>query len=122
MNGRPLFPEGAGSWLQRSKALFADKRTWLSLLYLVLQMPLGVIYFTLAVTLTALSLALVAGPLVQVWIHLPVIIIGSTSLYVSPVGMASLEIVGLILLTASMHLIRSVGGWHGRYAKALLVN
>ncbi len=62
MSGRPLFPEGAVNWLQRSKALIGDKRTWLSLLYLVLQMPLGVIYFTVLVTLMAVSLALVAAP------------------------------------------------------------
>jgi hypothetical protein len=122
MNGRPLFPEGTVNWLQRSKALLADKRTWSSLLYLVLQMPLGVIYFALAVTLIAISLALVAGPFVQVWMHFPVITIGSTPLYVPPAGMASLQIGGLILLTAALHLIRGVGGWHARYAKALLVS
>lgn len=120
MNERPLFPAAELNWLKRSKALLADKRTWLSLLYLVLQMPLGVIYFTLVVTLIAISLALMAAPFVQVWIHFPVITIGSAPLYVSPAWLALLEIAGLILLTVTMHLIRGVGGWHGRYAKALL--
>ncbi len=120
MSGQPLFPEGAVNWLHRSKAMLVDKRTWLSLLYLVLQMPLGVIYFTVDVALLAVSLALVAAPFVQVWIHFPVITIGSAPLYVSPAWLALLEIAGLILLTVTLHLIRGVGGWHGRYAKALL--
>ncbi len=122
MESRPLFSAAALNWLQRSKALLADKRTWLSLLYLALQMPLGVIYFTLTVTLLAVSLALVAAPFVQVWMHLPVMRIGSGPLYLSPAGLALLQIGGLILLTATMHLIRSVGGWHARYAKALLAS
>ncbi len=120
MSSRPVFPAAELNWLHRSKALLADKRTWLSLLYLVLQMPLGVIYFTVDVALLAVSLALVAAPFVQVWIHFPVITIGSAPLYVSPAWLALLEIAGLILLTVTLHLIRGVGGWHGRYAKALL--
>ncbi len=120
MESRPLFSAGAMSWLQRSKALLADKRTWGSLLYLVLQMPLGVIYFTMLVILFAGSLTLLAAPFVQVWMHFPVITIDGGPLFLSPAALALLDIGGLILLTATMHLIRGVGGWHGRYAKALL--
>ena len=122
MERRPLFPAAALNWLQRSKALLADKRTWLSLLYLVLQMPLGLIYFTMLVMLFAASLALLAAPFVQVWMHFAVITIDGGPLFLSPAALALLEIGGFILLTATMHLIRGVGGWHGRYAKALLVS
>ncbi len=122
MESQPLFPAAASNWLQRSKALLADKRTWLSLLYLVLQMPLGLIYFTMLVMLLATSLALVAAPFVQAWMHFPVITVNGEPLFLSPAALAFLEIGGLILLTATMHLIRGVGSWHGRYARILLVS
>ena len=122
MESRPLFPAAALNWLQRSKALLADKRTWLSLFYLVLQMPLGVIYFTMIVTLIAVSLALVAAPFVQVWMHFPVITIDGGYIFLSPGVLALLELGGVILLTSTMHLIRGLGGLHGRYAKALLAS
>ncbi len=121
IESRPLFPSAAVNWLQRSKALLADKRTWLALLYLVLQMPLGVIYFTLAVTLLAVSLVLMAAPFLQVWLHFPVINIDNRAIFLPPEALALMGIGGLTLLTATMHLIRGVGDLHGRYAKALLV-
>ncbi len=122
MESRPLFPATALNWLQRSKALLADKHTWLTLLYLVLQMPLGVIYFTLAVTLLAVSLSFAVAPYVQAWQHFPVIMIDNTPVFLPPEASALMEIGGLALLTATMHLIRGVGGLHGRYAKALLAS
>ncbi len=122
MESRPFFPPAAVNWLQRSNALLSDKRTWLSLLYLVLQMPLGVIYFIMLVTLFAVSLTLVAAPFAQAWMHFPVITVGDGPLYLSPAALALLEFGGLLLLTATIHLIRGVGGWHARYAKALLAS
>ncbi len=121
MESQPLYPAAALGWMQRLKSLLSDKRTWLSLLYLVLQMPLGVIYFTVAVTLLAVSLSLVVGPFLQAWHHFPVLMINGSAAFLSPEALAVLEIAGLALLTASLHLIRSIGGLHGRYARALLL-
>ncbi len=122
MESRPVLPAPASNWLQRSKAVLADKRTWLSLLYLVLQMPLGVIYFSLAVTLPAASLVFMAAPVLQAWLHFPVIHIHGSPVFLAPEALALVGIGGLALLTATMHLIRGVGSLHAKYAKALLVS
>jgi len=46
-----------------------DRRTWLTMVYMLLMLPLGIIYFTVAVTLFATSLGLVTSPsgMVQYW-------------------------------------------------------
>ncbi len=59
-----LLPTGEG-FLARLGALLRDPRTWTSLLYLVLLMPLGIAYFTTLVTLFSMSLGLLAVPVAQ---------------------------------------------------------
>ena len=59
-----LLPAGDG-FLARLGTLLRDPRTWTSLLYLVLLMPLGIAYFTTLVTLFSLSLGLLAVPVAQ---------------------------------------------------------
>ena len=43
--------------------MLADVRTWTTLAYLVLMLPLGIVYFTVAVTGLALSAAFIGAPL-----------------------------------------------------------
>ncbi|HEY3473765.1 MAG TPA: sensor domain-containing protein, partial [Anaerolineales bacterium] len=76
MPRRSLFFQTGTSWFDRLKASLTDKHIWLSLIYFVLQMPLGVIYFVLIVTLFATSLGLMAAPLVQSIADFPLINIG----------------------------------------------
>lgn len=120
MDSQPLFPAAAANWLQRSKVLLGDKRTWLALLYFVLQLPLGTIYFTVTVTLLAISLGLVAAPVVQVWLRYPILSINGGTMLLPAQSLALMELLGLALLTATMHLIRTLGTLHGKYARALL--
>ena len=54
-----------GSFFQRLWFWLKDGRTWASLVYLVLMLPLGVVYFIFAVTGIATGLALIAAPFVQ---------------------------------------------------------
>lgn len=63
-----LLPVGEG-WLARLKALVTDRRTWTSLLYFLLLMPLGIAYFTAMITLLAVSLGFLAVPLLRL-LHL----------------------------------------------------
>lgn len=57
----PLLPPGPG-WLARVGALVKDRRTWTSLLYFLLRLPLGVGYFALFTLLLTLGFALLAVP------------------------------------------------------------
>ena len=62
MPRRPLYQAKHSGWLDRIKALFSDSRTWLSLMYMVLMLPLGIVYFTLTVAMLSLSVGLIAAP------------------------------------------------------------
>ena len=63
MPRRPLYNARGRSILQRIGDMFTDPRSWSTLLYMLLMLPLGVIYFTIAVTLGSLSLTMLLSPL-----------------------------------------------------------
>jgi hypothetical protein len=120
MPRRPLYADRDKPLLERIGAMFIDPRTWSTMLYMLLMLPLGIVYFTLAVTALALSLGIAAIPFVQAF--------GGTALwwfgteYVLPLWTAPLTIAfGLLLLVATMHLARGVGRLHASLAKHLLV-
>ena len=110
----PLFGKAGSKWWERLKALVADRNTWSALLYLVLQMPLGVIYFSVTVSLVALALGLISAPLLYVLTPMPVIMIESQALRLPIWAPVLTGIAGFLLLTAAMHIIRGIGRWHGR--------
>jgi len=122
MPRRPLFAQPGLKWLERLKALVTDKHTWLSMLYMVLQMPLGVLYFSVLVTLIAFSLGVMAAPFAQVFGHLPIITNYDERIFLPYWALILMEIGGFLLLTLTMQLARAIGWLHGRYAKTLLVS
>jgi hypothetical protein len=122
MPRRPLFAQPGLKWLDRLKALITDKRTWISILYLVLQLPLGVIYFSVNLTLITLSLSLIAAPFVQVLGHYSIISTLSGRVFLPAWGLVLMELGGLLTLTLTMHLIRAEGRLHARYSKWMLVS
>src|SRR5207342_3301139 len=65
MPRRPAYTNREQPLSARIAAMFSDPRTWSTLLYQLLMLPLGVIYFTLAVTALSLSLSIAALPVVQ---------------------------------------------------------
>ena len=125
MPRRPLYSERGKPLLERIKDMFTDPRTWSTQLYFLLMLPLGIIYFTLTVTLLSVSLASIASPLLA-WF-------GTTDggLWVDNIQVASqrnwwwelplLFVAGCVLLFATLHLVRGVGRLHGQFAKNLLV-
>ena len=122
MPRRPLFAQPGAQWLERLKALVTDKHTWLSMLYMVLQMPLGLLYFTLNIVLLSLALTFMAAPFLQIFWNMPVITWETGPVVVPYWGLVLMAVGGFILLTLTMHLVRVIGGLHGRYAKWMLVS
>ena len=55
----------AGGLGARIGEMLKDVRTWTTLAYLVLMLPLGIIYFTVAVTGLAISTSFIGAPLAQ---------------------------------------------------------
>ncbi|WP_079221239.1 sensor domain-containing protein [Stenotrophomonas maltophilia] len=121
MPRRPRYTDRSRTWLQRIGDMFTDGRTWLTLLYFLLMLPLGVVYFTIAVTLLSVSLAFIWSPVAALLdLSVPSIYIDGTNvlpLAATPV----LAVVGALLLLLTMHLARAIGKLHGLLAKHLLV-
>jgi hypothetical protein len=123
MPRRPIFSQKNLDWWDRLKSLILGKHTWLSVVYMVLQLPLGIIYFTVFVTLIAISLSCIATSVLGPVLNIPVYInFGSTHYYL-PDGLTPLvAIAGVILMTVTMHLAKLAGRLHGALAKAMLVS
>ena len=135
MPRRPLHPGPAASWWTRIVEMLKDARTWTTLAYLLVMLPLGIAYFTVAVTGLAVSAAFIVTPLAMLaqyfgWVHLNVrsdtgTLIGwdgSTWWAEHPAFSGVLLLVaGVVLLTLLLHLARGLIRGHAHLAKSLLV-
>ena len=120
MPRRPVYSEKNQPLLERIKAMFTDGRTWTTLLYMVLMLPLGIIYFTVAVTGLAVSLSFIAAPIAYLLDRGGLYIDGD--FYVPNWwSMPLLFVAGVVLLFGMLHLARGIGRVHGSIAKNLLV-
>jgi hypothetical protein len=121
MPHRPLFsPKDKGIWA-KFKALLIDKYTWFSMVYMLLQLPLGIIYFTVFITLIAMSLGLIAAPIVGTIFSQPIFVINNTQYFLNGWVLPFTVIAGVLLFLLTLHLAKAVGGLHGKLAKAMLV-
>ena len=129
MPRRPVFAERNLPLRSRIWGMFKDPRTWSTLLYFVLMLPLGIVYFTLAVTGIALSLSFISAPVAHVLWSLGLVQIDwadhvhfNDTLVMPPLLADPLMFVlGIAMLFGLLHLARGVGKFQGALAKALLV-
>jgi len=108
-------------WWGGLKALFGDRTTWTGILYMVLQAPLGMIYFTVTVALITVSLSLMAMPALTYLFDLPIHQTEHHAYYAPGWSMPLFVAGGILLLAATLHMARGIGSLHGRYAKKMLV-
>lgn len=124
MPRRPPYPAQQGlPLMKRISAMLIDGRTWTTLVYMWLMLPLGIIYFTIAVTMLGVSLAFIGAPFVKAF-GLDVINMDVNGFsYHGPdwAGTIALCLLGIVLLFATLHLVRGIGRLHGQIAKHLLV-
>jgi uncharacterized membrane protein len=132
MPRRPLYASRGKPLLTRIGEMFTDPRTWTTQLYFLLMLPLGIAYFTIAVTLLAVAATFVAAP-VAVWLGLADIdasvdgwhllnfnndvVVTSLPVWALPL----LFVAGILLLFVTLHVARGIGRLHGLLAKHLLV-
>ena len=124
MPRRPVYPEGSSRGMMvRVKEVFFDPRTWSTLLYMLLRMPLGIFYFVFVVVIGSLSLSLVLAPFEFVFPHdLWIGWSNGTEQYVLPwIVTPFISVIGVLLLTGLMYAARGIGSLHGHLAKSLLV-
>ncbi len=122
MPRRPsLLPEGKG-WMERLKNLLTDGHTWTSLAYMVLHLPLGILFFVLMIIGLSLSLGLMAVPIASLFVGLPSIELWNGLEVQHPVLVVILSaVVGCLLLIGTLHLALALGRFQGFLAKHMLV-
>ncbi|MDZ4166345.1 MAG: sensor domain-containing protein [Coriobacteriia bacterium] len=116
---RPGVPEG--DIPSRIKQWFTDWRTWTSILYMILQLPLGIIYFTLVTVAVTLSATGVLYPIAQLFTDYPLLQWGGYGYMIEPWATPLVMAGGLLGFVLTLHLCRGIGALHAAYAKALLV-
>jgi len=124
MPRRASFTDNSLGWKERLVQLLTGKSTWLGLLYMILMLPLGIIYFTVMVALISLALALIATPIAAIVFNVPfeAISYGEVIWYLPDYLTPLVAVLGVLLATVTMHLARWTGKFHGKFAKALLVS
>ncbi|MBJ7574720.1 sensor domain-containing protein [Luteimonas sp. MC1828] len=122
MPRRPLYSARGRSIWRRIGDMFSDPRTWSTMLYMLLMLPLGILYFSVAATLGSVALGFIAAPLALLpGIELNVWMFGIDLPAEAPWLLPLVSLAGVLLLFATLHLARGVGRLHGRFAKHLLV-
>ena len=108
-------------WWGGFKALIGDRTTWSAILYMILQLPLGILYFTIMITLIAVSLALIAEPILHYVFNFPFVQTDHHAYYLPEWTMPIVVMAGFLLIIVTLHVARGLGRLHARYAKKLLV-
>lgn len=131
MPRRPAFSTRGMSFWQRVGAMFSDPRTWSTLFYMFLMLPLGIIYFSITVSFLSTSIALVAMPIVKVVLEAngipydncdgPAWVCSWVHWWSGWPGTICASVFGIAMLFATLHLVRGLGYLHGQIAKHLLV-
>ncbi|UXI66883.1 sensor domain-containing protein [Tahibacter amnicola] len=121
MPRRPIYAQRGLTLVERVKQLFTDTRTWTTLFYMTLMMPLGIVYFTTAVVGFTLGASLFLNPIVSLFWDIGLLNIDG-EVFNLPLVLQPLQmILGIVLLFAMLHLARGVAKVQGAFAKHLLV-
>jgi uncharacterized membrane protein len=126
MPRRPVHQSSAAGFWSRVGEMLRDRRTWTTLAYLIFMLPLGIVYFVLAVVGFSLSLGLIFAPLADIagrygWFGISPDVHVNPAWLGSPWALPFMVLAGVVLLTLLMHLARGIGRVHALYAKNLLV-
>lgn len=123
MPRRPLYVDLQKSVWQRIGAMFTDPRTWSTLFYMLLMLPLGIVYFCIVTIGMSLALGFIAAPFLYLFDFPGGITIGNDAdlFMTSPFLMPLVFVAGVLLLFAMLHVARAIGQLHGQLAKHLLV-
>lgn len=131
MPRRPVYPTQGMTLMRRIGSMFTDVHTWTTLCYMWLMLPLGIAYFTVAVTLLSVSVAFIGAPLAMLfhrdwlaglYVNHQVLVDWGFGAHEAGWGDAvALCVLGIVLLFATLHLARALGRMHGHIAKHMLV-
>jgi Putative sensor len=123
MPRRPAYVSREGGFFTRIKDILVDPRTWATLLYMLLMLPLGTIYFTIAVTALSVSLAFLSTPLALFFGNASefTYTFNGMPLVDHPWLIVPMFMLGALGIFITLHVARGIGKLHGMMAKHLLV-
>jgi uncharacterized membrane protein len=130
MPRRPVYQGKALSFWARIGEMLKDPRTWTTIAYFILRLPIGILYFVIAVAGLAVSLTFIALPLTVVlaqagWFGMGGVEVFSDAqpewIFNTGFAIPLLGLAGVLLLTSLMHLARGIGRLHAMFAKSMLV-
>lgn len=105
----------AAQWWPRFQVRLADPQTWKDLVYLVLQLPVGIVWFTLTLLFITLPIALLGSPAFFFALPDPDPDIGVG-------GVIALTLLGLPIAWLSLRVIDGLAWLHGQWATFLLAS
>jgi Putative sensor len=113
---------GMSLW-QKFTSTLGNPVTWKGLVYLLAKFPLGILSFTVLVSLVALSASLIGAPFYYHWVHAQINLGGTAVWVVSTLPEALvLCLVGIFVALISMHILNGLAWVSGRFARLMLGN
>ncbi len=121
------------SLMQRIGAMLKEFRTWTTLAYQLLMLPIGIVYFVIAVVGLSVGCGLIFATIFEglaalgfmlpddVGIHLGDDLAWLQTWIRHPLGLMLLAIGGVVATTLTLHIVRALGRLHGAFAKRMLV-
>ncbi len=120
MPRRPVHPGESKSYIRRIIDMLKDGRTWSTIFYMLLKLPLGIASYVIVVIGVAVPVSFILSPISQygfdnsgIWINGPV--------HLPWFAEVGLVIAGILLFVAMMHVYRWLGLALAHLARALLV-
>ncbi|MFC1550288.1 sensor domain-containing protein [Candidatus Neomarinimicrobiota bacterium] len=121
MPRRARFVGEKTGWWKRVKALLVDRTTWTAIIYMLLKLPLGIIYFTVFTIFISFSIVGIIAPITTLILGFPIIMAGPVEIF-SPVWLALLMmLVGILMFTLMLHFAKLLGRGHAKFAKIMLI-
>lgn len=110
---------------QKFVITFKNPVTWKGLAYLVAKFPLGIITFTVVVTLAAVSISLIAMPFYYQYVHYDITIENSLFqpwLVDTLPEAVGVSIIGILIGLVSLHIFNGLAWISGKFARVMLGN
>jgi uncharacterized membrane protein len=121
------------SLLQRIGQMLKEIRTWTTLAYEALMLPLGIAYFVIAVVGLSLGAGLIVAAIFEALAAAGFVLPGQPGIHLAsesawmyewirhPIGLLLIALGGIIVTTVTLHVVRALGRLHGAFAKRMLV-
>lgn len=121
MPRRPTLSPAEGGIIKRIVWWLKDYRTWTTMLYMLLMLPLGVLYFSVVVTAISFGISMFVGPIAQFVTNTPMIVTGDYGYFIEWWAVPFVWAFGLLVFVLTLHGAKLVGKLHAAFAKVMLV-